>query len=487
MQEASAILGVDSGGLAFWVAAVRECFEEAGVLLASDRDGQVVSFADARMAERFETYRAAVDRGERRLSTSCRAEDLCITADEIHYFSHWITPVGAPRRYDTRFFVAAAPAEQVPLHDDARRSPICGSRRPTRWPGPSAVSWRCSRRRSRTSKRSAASTASPTCSPPPRRVARCQRCQPRLATDDSVTGVRILLPGDEGYDDASPVPELTPGKVVTLSPLVRRVLAPNPNIMTGPGTNTYLVGRDDLAVIDPGPDDHEEHLDAVAAAGDGRIRWILVTHTHPDHSPGAAGLKARTGAEVLGFDERDGFVPDRSIGDGHVLADGAGTFRLRALHTPGHASNHLCYVLDGEDVLFSGDHIMSGSTVVIAPPDGDMATYLESLAMVGKLDMSAIFPGHGDVIGDGHGKVEEYIAHRLAREAAVLAALRGRRRAAHRQGPGRHDLCRRQGRTAPDRPVLGLGPPAQVGGRWAGAPGDGISTPRRDVDLLNPP
>jgi glyoxylase-like metal-dependent hydrolase (beta-lactamase superfamily II) len=209
-----------------------------------------------------------------------------------------------------------------------------------------------------------------------------------------------------------------------LSPLVRRVLAPNPNIMTGPGTNTYLVGRDDIAVIDPGPDDHEEHLDAVAAAGQGRIRWILVTHTHPDHSPGAVGLNARTGAEVLGFDERDGFVPDRSIGDGHVLEDAARQFRLRALHTPGHASNHLCYMLDGEDVLFSGDHIMSGSTVVIAPPDGDMATYLASLADVGKLDMSAIFPGHGDVIADGKAKVEEYVTHRLAREAAIEAQLR---------------------------------------------------------------
>jgi glyoxylase-like metal-dependent hydrolase (beta-lactamase superfamily II) len=219
------------------------------------------------------------------------------------------------------------------------------------------------------------------------------------------------------------VPELVPGKVVTLSPLVRRVLAPNPNIMTGPGTNTYLIGTDEIAVIDPGPDDHEEHLDAVAAAGDGHIRWILVTHTHPDHSPGAKGLKERTGAEVLGFDERDGFVPDRAIGDGAIIGDGAGRFRLRAVHTPGHASNHLCYVLDGEQVLFSGDHIMSGSTVVIGPPDGDMATYLKSLALVADLDVTEVFPGHGDVIADAKGKVDEYVAHRLAREAAVADLL----------------------------------------------------------------
>ena len=220
------------------------------------------------------------------------------------------------------------------------------------------------------------------------------------------------------------MPELTAGKVVELSPTVRRVLAPNPNIMTGPGTNTYLIGTDEVAVLDPGPDDHEEHLDAVAAAGAGRIRWVLVTHTHPDHAPGAAGLKERTGAEVLGFDERDGFVPDRTIGDGHVLRDTAGGFTLRALHTPGHASNHLCYVLD-ETTLFSGDHIMNGSTVVIAPPDGDMATYLETLALVAKLDFDAIFPGHGDVIPDAAGKIAEYTEHRLQREAEVLAAVAG--------------------------------------------------------------
>ena len=220
-----------------------------------------------------------------------------------------------------------------------------------------------------------------------------------------------------------PLPELTPGKVVELSPTVRRVLAPNPTIMTGPGTNTYVIGRDELAVLDPGPDDTEDHLDAVAAAGDGRIRWILVTHTHPDHSPGAKGLKERTGAEVLGFDERDGFVPDRTIGDGFVLADTASAFRLRALHTPGHASNHLCYVLD-ERTLFSGDHIMNGSTVVIGPPDGDMTTYLASLADVAKLDLDVIFPGHGDVIDAPKAKIDEYVEHRLAREAQVLETLR---------------------------------------------------------------
>ena len=215
---------------------------------------------------------------------------------------------------------------------------------------------------------------------------------------------------------------MTPGEVVVLAPNVRRVLAPNPGLMTGPGTNTYLVGTDEIAVIDPGPDDSEEHLDAVAAAGAGRIRSILVTHTHSDHSPGAAGLKARTGARVLGFDERDGFVPDEAIGDGSVVA-GTG-FALEAIHTPGHASNHLCYHLAGSGILFSGDHIMSGSTVVIAPPDGDMRAYLTALERLREWDLAAVAPGHGEWIDDPRAKVEEYLTHRRAREAAILDALR---------------------------------------------------------------
>ncbi|HEV7888080.1 MAG TPA: MBL fold metallo-hydrolase [Acidimicrobiales bacterium] len=211
------------------------------------------------------------------------------------------------------------------------------------------------------------------------------------------------------------------GEVVQLTPNVRRVLAPNPGLYTGPGTNTYLVGTEDIAVIDPGPDDSEQHLDTVAEAGQGRIRWILVTHTHPDHSPGAAGLKKRTGAPLLGFDERDGFVPDDMLGDGDGI-EGTG-FRLTALHTPGHAPNHLCYHLEGERLLFSGDHIMSGSTVVIAPPEGDMRAYLQALDRLRRVEMSGVAPGHGPFIEDGQAKVEEYIAHRQAREAAIKDAL----------------------------------------------------------------
>ena len=234
------------------------------------------------------------------------------------------------------------------------------------------------------------------------------------------------------------MPDLTPGVAVELSSLVRRVLAPNPSIMTGPGTNTYLIGDGSgpLAVIDPGPAD-DSHLDAVASIGDGRIGWIIATHTHADHSPGAAGLRERTGAPVFGFGppppEARGvggleghdwnFAPDAEIREGWRPPGAA--FSLTALHTPGHASNHLCFALDnGGRLLFSGDQVMSGSTVVIAPPDGDMAVYLESLERLRSERFDRIAPGHGDLIEDAASILDGYLAHRMAREAAILGALR---------------------------------------------------------------
>jgi glyoxylase-like metal-dependent hydrolase (beta-lactamase superfamily II) len=228
-------------------------------------------------------------------------------------------------------------------------------------------------------------------------------------------------PGGPETDTAEPKP-LVPGVASALSPLVRRIVAPNPSMMTGPGTNTYLVGIDEIVVIDPGPD-IDSHLDAIAGCGGDRIRWIACTHTHEDHSPGVAGLKERTGAEVLAFDARDGLEIDRPLGDGDVIE--ATEFVLRAVHTPGHASNHLCFLLEQERMLFSGDHIMEGSTVVIAPTDGDMADYLESLDRLAALRprLKSIAPGHGHLIEEPAAKIEEYVTHRLAREAQVLAAL----------------------------------------------------------------
>jgi glyoxylase-like metal-dependent hydrolase (beta-lactamase superfamily II) len=222
------------------------------------------------------------------------------------------------------------------------------------------------------------------------------------------------------------------GQPVAVAPGVRRILAPNPGMMTGPGTNTYLVGDQEVAVIDPGPDD-PDHLAAIVAAVGGSIRWILVTHTHIDHSPLAAALQTATGAPTLGFgpapslsvpglDGHDrGFVPDHVLGDGDRL-DGR-EFSLGAVHTPGHASNHLCFELVGDGLLFSGDHVMQGSTVVIAPLDGDMSEYLESLDKVRRMGLRRIAPGHGHIIEDPAAVLDEYRRHRLAREAAIAALV----------------------------------------------------------------
>jgi glyoxylase-like metal-dependent hydrolase (beta-lactamase superfamily II) len=225
-------------------------------------------------------------------------------------------------------------------------------------------------------------------------------------------------------DEQPPPPEkLTPFVAKALSPLVRRIVAPNPNVYTGPGTNTYLVGIDEVVVVDPAVDD-PEHLDAILGCGGDRIRWIAVTHTHPDHSTGVAQLKERTGAEVLGFGAKDGFKPDQRIGDGFTID--STEFRLRAVHTPGHASNHLCYVVEEERMLLSGDHINQSATVVIKPPDGDMAVYLESLEKLKKMRLRSIAPGHGTLIENPLETIDWYIAHRLEREQQILAELQSR-------------------------------------------------------------
>jgi glyoxylase-like metal-dependent hydrolase (beta-lactamase superfamily II) len=201
-------------------------------------------------------------------------------------------------------------------------------------------------------------------------------------------------------------------------------------MMTGPGTNAYLIGTSEVALIDPGPDS-ASHLAALIDAAGGRLKWILCTHTHLDHSPGARALKAATGAQVLGYGEvpRDGrqdeaFAPDRALRDGDTL-DG-GEFRLRAVHTPGHASNHLCYLLVGARWLFTGDHVLQGSTVVISPPDGDMIDYLGSLERLLTLDLAALAPGHGNLIDKPHDEVRKLIAHRLKRERKVIDAFAAR-------------------------------------------------------------
>lgn len=217
---------------------------------------------------------------------------------------------------------------------------------------------------------------------------------------------------------------LLPGQPVQLAPGVRRLVAHNPGPMTGPGTNCYVLGERELAVIDPGPLD-PQLLDTLR--GLGQIRWVLVTHTHRDHSPNARLLAEQTGALLIGASgPEDGhqdlsLVPDQSLYDGFQL--NTDEFCLRAVHTPGHVANHFCFWLDGHNWLFSGDHIMQGATVVIIPPSGDMKAYIESVQKLCALPLVALAPGHGHLLGDVQPTLRALIEHRLAREARVLDAL----------------------------------------------------------------
>jgi glyoxylase-like metal-dependent hydrolase (beta-lactamase superfamily II) len=222
--------------------------------------------------------------------------------------------------------------------------------------------------------------------------------------------------------------QLAPGKAVSLAQGVRRIVAGNAGMMTGPGTNTYLLGERELAVVDPGPDE-AGHLEAILAAAGAPIRWVVVTHTHRDHSPLTAELARRTGAQVIGLPPpRDGrqdesFVPQRQPADAERLV--LGDCEVIAIHTPGHASNCVCYHLVRQRLLITGDHVLEGVSPVILPPDGNMADYLNSIDKLFAYDFDRIAPGHGDVIDQGKQALKALREHRLAREAKVLHALAG--------------------------------------------------------------
>jgi glyoxylase-like metal-dependent hydrolase (beta-lactamase superfamily II) len=230
--------------------------------------------------------------------------------------------------------------------------------------------------------------------------------------------------------------EQQPGVPDTLEPLVVRLLAANASPYTYTGTQTYLVGTSDLAVIDPGPED-AGHTQAILAALAGRpLTAIAITHTHRDHSPGARALKAATGAPIVGcaplamddagpradasFDHD--YAPDRVLADGESVG-GLG-WTLTALHTPGHTSNHLCFALPETNALFSGDHVMGWSTSIVSPPDGDMGDYIRSLEKLQTRDDRVYYPGHGDPVDNPKRLVRGMIGHRKQREGQILRLLR---------------------------------------------------------------
>jgi len=433
--EASRLLGVERGGLAYWAAALRECFEEAGLLLAFDERGEYADLNQPQHVEVFAQWRESVRAGKATLADLCREHRLHLAVGRLAYYSHWITQPGRPRRYDTRFFVAEAPLAQTPSHDNSETVAHL-------WIQPAAALARHRRGDLHLvfpTIKTLESIARFSTAAALMEFARSPRTMPAMAprTASSGEGKKLLVPGDYAYAEVGRLDpagkgtaagEIVPGTVVRLSGKVRRITAPNPGFMTGPGTNTYLLGAGgDIAVIDPGPA-IEAHIDTLLAAAGARIRWILVTHTHLDHSPAAALLKAKTGAELMGmppppFGSQDqSFRPDRVLAHGERI--GLAGCVLRVIHAPGHASNQLCYMLEEEKLLFTGDHVMQGSTVVIDPPDGDMRVYLDSLRALQTEDIDWFAPGHGFLMDKPQEALERLLIHRLARENKVLKAVR---------------------------------------------------------------
>ena len=429
---ASQRLQLPAGGLDYYVAAMRECFEETGVLFASDDAERSV---DARRLGAMRGEREALHDGRIDIAALCRAFHVRLTPQRLHYLSHWVTPQGLPKRFDTRFFLAMLPGEQQVEVDEIETAAH-------RWMRPQYALAHADQLRLLPPTRKllqwleAVGTAQ-------RAIAAAQaleavpRIQPRIAngkrgrwpvTPDEPAWAELSL--TDPHEQGSGSYEIVPGRMVTLMPGVLRIAAPNPGMMTGPGTNTYLVGggtENAWAVIDPGPDE-PAHTDAILHAAPGPIRQIFVTHTHRDHSPGARLLKEKTGATTYGMRARHNegqdtaFVPDVTLADGDevTLPDGR---VLRAIHTPGHAANHLCYGLDNTKLVFTGDHVMQGSTVVINPPDGHMATYLASLGKLAALAPEWLAPGHGFLMDQPAQRIARLIDHRLARESRTLDAL----------------------------------------------------------------
>lgn len=224
--------------------------------------------------------------------------------------------------------------------------------------------------------------------------------------------------------------EFIPGKAERVGDTnipVRRILGRNPGPMTGPGTNSYLMGSERLCLLDPGPADEQQLQSFLEAIGGHELVYILLTHTHGDHSPGAGPLAASTGAKVIGLPAPDAPGQDHSFKPAQQWKHGdlldLGEYSLELIHTPGHVSNHLCYLLKEEKLLFTGDHVLQGTTPVILPPDGDMADYLHSLEILQQRDLRYLAPGHGALMTDPQKEIAALISHRLGREQKIVDCL----------------------------------------------------------------
>ena len=438
--------GLADDGLPYMIAAVRECFEEAGLLLARDRNdakADVIDLHDSANAERYAAVRDDLNGGKIDFNALCGEFGLTLALDQMAYLTRWITPVGQPKRFDTRFFIAAVPANQTGSHDNQETTDHL-------WVRPADAMARYAAREINLMhptryclkyllefEHAAAAIANA------RRLETVPLFRPRRARtlkgfdafreyDPQYAEIRKLDPGET----SSAWGVIVPGKVIRLSPTIERVTAPNPGIMTGPGTNSYLIGTGlRIGVLDPGPADPAHIAALQEAIGARTVGWILITHTHLDHSPAAALLQEALAKQltekplVIGLPAPMGqdasFVPGHQPAHGEVLDIGG--VALTALHTPGHASNHICWLHAAESLLFTGDHIMQGSTVVINPPDGDMGAYLDSLRALREraehIKLEWLAPAHGFLIEQPLRAIDRLVAHRLMRENKVLAAL----------------------------------------------------------------
>ena len=425
LRVASARPGQDSQVQAFSIAALREAFEELGILLAYDSSGLTVR------QQAIERLRRSPDAN---FASQLAEAGYRLAIDQVWHLRRWITDRDLPRRFDTHFFVARMPEGQHPVADETEQfEPL--------WISPREALERHSRRDfamifptvrtlhglaeyRNVADILAALANGPVWSASCPRAGLLKGREARYAEGDQPFGELELVAPDGGATHAL---DWQHEKPVPLLRHVWRLTAPNPGMMTGPGTNTYIIGDHDdgFAVIDPGPDD-PGHIDRIAALVGERLRYIICTHDHPDHWPGAPRLQATSGGVICG---RPGsrpylgrnFVPERTLADGETLVIGDST--LRVLHTPGHASGHICLLIEEDHLLISGDHIINGSTVVIDPPDGNMNDYLASLRRLLELPLRFILPAHGWVLGSPEQAIRALIAHRLGREAKVVRTL----------------------------------------------------------------
>ena len=431
------------------IAAIRESFEELGVLLARHADESHVTTADIAGLDRKAPFAA-----------QCKARGLTLAGADVFVLAHWITDRDLPRRFDVPFLVARMPEGQEPVADEAEQFE-------PEWIRPADALAR--------HKAGSFFIIFPTI----RTLEKLQHyddvdavlkaCAGEHALWTSCPRAGWLAENESRYmEHEAPFGELEltspdgqivhtldwqTDKPVALLKNVMRLTAPNPGVMTGPGTNSYLVGDASTGyiAIDPGPAD-ADHLARLYSAAGGDIRMIVCTHSHPDHSPGARPLQALCEAAgkakppILGLPSLptaradSAFTPDRVLLNSELLitefiGQGASFMpesdknrhTLQVVFTPGHAANHLCLVLLEDGLLFSGDHILNGSTTVVNPPDGNMSTYLDSLdklsAACDEYQIEFILPAHGYVLGQAKTAIAQLTAHRLKREAKIMAVM----------------------------------------------------------------